>query len=113
LAAVAGLPNCVLIRPWREPIKGLAKNHRFVPQFFGRVHGTDHFLGAGFRHRGSSYKFSKNTALILMGDWCGSKKFSATETDEKFGGEIETLSESGSVPSSKKSIKILLWRGVF
>ena len=46
-------------------------------------------------------EFSKNRALILMGDWCGSINRSANNVNEKFGCETETLSQSGSASSSK------------
>jgi hypothetical protein len=71
LAAAAGL-MIVSIRPWREPTQGLVKNHALVSIFLGRVHGTDHFLGAGYRHRGGSKSMFMSNALIPMDEWCGS-----------------------------------------
>jgi hypothetical protein len=49
-------------------------------------------------------EFSKNRALILMGDWCGSIYRSVTDTNEKFGCETETLSKPESVSLSKNGI---------
>jgi hypothetical protein len=47
-------------------------------------------------------EFSKNKALLLMGDWCGSNNFSATETNEMNGCEIDRFFGPGSVSSSIK-----------
>jgi hypothetical protein len=84
LAAAAGY-TIVSIRPWREPIKGLAKNHRFVIPALGRVMAPIIFWVPYSGTRAVQIGFSKNSALILMGDWCGSTYRSATDRREKFG----------------------------
>jgi hypothetical protein len=71
LAAAAGF-SIVSIRPWREPIKGLAKNHRFVIPSRGRVMAPIVFWVPNSGTGAVQIGFSKNSALILMGDWCGS-----------------------------------------
>ena len=47
--------------------------------------------------RAVQIEFSKNSALILMGDWCGSESRSATDRREKSGCETEQHSPSVSV----------------
>jgi len=52
--------------------KGLADNHSLCKAFWTR-HGTDHFLGPAHAAKGRISIFIRNaTALIQMGDWCGS-----------------------------------------
>jgi len=103
LAAAAGL-SVVSIRPWREPIKGLAENHRFVSSSLGRVMAPIVFWVPYSGTRAVQIGFSKNSALIPMGDWCGSITRSATDRREKFGCETEQHSPSVSVSLSKKIV---------
>jgi len=103
LAAAAGL-SVVSIRPWREPIKGLAENHRFVILSLGRVMAPIVFWVPYSGTRAVQIGLSKNSALIPMGDWCGSIYRSATAVRENIGREMERFSRSVGRSSSKNVV---------
>ena len=103
----------VSIRPWREPIQGLVKNHSFVIFLFWTRHGTDHFLGAKYWHRGGSNSAFLDTALILMDEWSGSTQIRFNSTLKKVRVLTKQAGRTAAKSSSKKEFEYLLWRGVF
>ena len=58
-------------------------------------------------------EFSKNRALILMGDWCGSKNRAATKTIEKFGCDYGNAQPVGQRVIKQNDVRICIGEGFF